>query len=188
MKIQKCNSCKTVFTDKPWIDECPVCRSKNINHNEDGSLFEWHNYGDVNFLEYGGCLVRETNREDCFNVIWLNTEIYDYKGKYKNPMIVARCFVDLSDWLKEGYDEDRNKINKFYDYPSEDYIPKTLHDKMMYCTDLISYYGIDNYEPTMPEETEYGPYSLGITGKCIVGKTIAQRFLKENGVPAKFRR
>ena len=35
MKIQKCNACKAVFHDTPWIDICPVCRSKNINHNED---------------------------------------------------------------------------------------------------------------------------------------------------------
>ena len=28
MKIQKCDSCKTIFHDKPWIDECPVCKSK----------------------------------------------------------------------------------------------------------------------------------------------------------------
>ena len=185
MKIQKCNACKTIFHDKPWIDECPVCRSKNINNNEDNSLFEWHNFGDVNFLEYGGCLVRETDREDCFYVIWLNADVYDYKGKYKAPMIIAKCFVDLSDWLKPE-DSDRKEINKFFGY-KEDYIPTTLHQKMMYCTDLISYYGIENYEPDFPSETGCSHYGF-IWDKIIVGKTITQKFLKENGVPYKWRK
>ena len=183
MKIQKCNACKTLFHDKPWIDECPVCRSKNINHNEDGSLFEWHNYGDINFLEYGGCLVRETDREDCFHVIWLVTSIPDYKGKYKYPMIVARCYVDVSSWIdgKSLYD-----VNIFVGNPVN-YTPQTTEEKMRYAVDLISYYGIQEFEPDFPEETGCSCY--GFTwGKAIVNKTIAQRFLKENGVPVEFRK
>lgn len=186
MKIQKCNACKTEFNNKPWVDTCPVCKSKDINHNEDGSLFEWKNFGDVDFLEYGGCLVRETDREDCFNVIWLATEITDYKGKYKTPMMVAKCYVDLYDWLDKTRNiDERKEVNKFNGYP-EDYIPESLHDKMMYCTDLIGYYGIANYNPEFPSKTECGPY--GFTwDKIIVGKQIAQRFLKENGVPSQWR-
>lgn len=183
MKLQKCNACKTVFHDKPWIDECPVCRSKNINNNEDNSLFEWHNFGDVNFLEYGGCLVRETDREDCFNVIWLATEIPGCKSKYKNPMMVAKCYVDVSSWLDN---KTLHIINTFTGNPS-DFIPKTLEEKMWYAVDLIGYYGIENYEPDFPEETGCGPY--GFTwDKIIIGKTITQNFLKENGVPYKWRK
>ena len=114
MKIQKCNSCKTKFHDKPWIDECPVCRSKNINHNEDGSLFEWHNYGDINFLKYGGCLVRETDYPEHYNVLWLEPEICDYKGKYKKPMMIAKCYVDLSDWLDKTKDIDKRKNLNYF--------------------------------------------------------------------------
>ena len=180
MKIQKCNSCKTIFHDKPWVDECPVCRSKNINHNEDNSLFEWHNFGDINFLEYGGCLVRETEREDCFNVIWLATSIPDYKGKYKKPMIVARCYVDVSSWMdgKSLYD-----VNIFVGNPVS-YTPQTTGEKMQYAVDLIGYYGIQEFEPYFPEETGCSCY--GFTwDKIIVGKTIVQKFLKENCVPYK---
>lgn len=183
MKIQKCNACKTEFNNKPWIDECPVYRSKNINHNEDNSLFEWHNYGDINFIEYGGCLVRETDYEDCFDVIWLSTELPDYKGKYKYPMMVARCFIELNDWLEK---DDREQVNRFAGY-YPDYIPITLDDKMSYCVDLINYYGITEFDPYFPEETECGPY--GFTwDKIIVGKTIAQKFLKDNDVPVKWRK
>lgn len=183
MKIQKCNACKTVFTDKPWIDECPVCRSKNINHNENGSLYEWHNYGDIDFLEYGGCLVRETYREDCFNVIWLATGFPDYNGKYKYPMIVTKCCVDISDWMDN---KTLHAINTFTGNKT-DFIPKTLKDKMQYATDLIANYGIAEFDPYFPEETGCGPY--GFTwDKIIVGKTIVQRFLKENSVPYKWRK
>ena len=183
MKIQKCNACKTEFHDKPWIDVCSVCRSKNINHNEDGSLFEWHNYGDTNFMEEGGCLVKETERENCFEIIWLVTEVEDYKKRYKYPMIVARCYVDISSWLDN---ETLHNVNDYVGNPS-DFIPKTLEDKMRYVTDLIAYYGITEFEPNFPEETGCGPY--GFTwNKIIVGKTIAQRFLKEHDVPAKFRK
>lgn len=183
MKIQKCNACKTEFNNKPWVDTCPVCKSKDINHNEDGSLFEWKNFGDVDFLEYGGCLVRETDREDCFNVIWLATEITDYKGKYKNPMIVAKCYVDLSGWLDN---ETLHSINTFTGDPS-DFVPKTLEEKMQYAVDLIAYYGIAEFEPDFPSET--GCSNYGFTwNRIIVGKTIAQKFLKENDVPYKWRK
>lgn len=184
MKIQKCNACKTEFYDKPWIDECPVCRSKDINHNEDGSLFEWHNYGDINFIEYGGCLVRETDYEDCFDVIWLSTELPDYKVKYKIPMIVVKCFIDLSCWLDN---KTLFEINEFTGSPI-DYIPQTLDEKMSYCVDLINYYGIQEFDPDFPEETGCGCYALGTIDKWIVGKTIAQRFMKECGVPVKYRK
>ena len=181
MKIQKCNSCKTEFHDKPWVDECPVCRSKNINHNEDDSLFEWNNFGDIDFLEHGGCLVRETDREDCFDVIWLATSIPDYKGKYKKPMIVARCYVDVSSWMegKSLYD-----VNIFVGNPVS-YTPQTTGEKMQYAVDLIGYYGIQEFDPDFPEETGCSCY--GFTwGKAIVNKTIVQRFLKENGVPVEW--
>lgn len=183
MKIQKCNACKTVFTDKPWIDECPVCRSKDINHNEDGSLFEWHNFGDINFIEHGGCLVRETDYEDCFHVIFLATEIADYKKRYKHPMIVAKCYVDVSSWLDS---ETLHNVNDYVEN-STDFIPHTLEEKMEYCTDLITYYGIAEFDPEFPEETGCGPYGFE-WDKIIVGKTITQRFLKENGVPYKWRK
>lgn len=183
MKLQKCNACKTIFENTTLVYTCPVCRSKNIDHNEDGHLFEWNNYGDINFIEHGGCLVRETDREDCFHVIWLNAYVYDYKGKYKTPMMVAKCYVDLSGWLDN---ETLHAINTFTGDPS-DFIPKTLEEKMWYAVDLIDYYGIAEFEPDFPSETGCSHY--GFTwDKIIVGKTIAQRFLKENGVPVKWRK
>lgn len=154
--------------------------------SKDNSLFEWQNYGDINFLEYGGCLVRE-DRKNCFEVIWLNTDItdYDYKGKYKKPMMIARCYIDLDCWLRINNDE-KKSFNKCCGY-KEDYVPYSLNEKMFYCTDLIGYYGIQEFEPDFPEETGCGPYGFTYD-KIIVGKTIVQRFLKENGVPVEWRK
>lgn len=185
LKKQKCNSCKAVFVNKSYIDTCPVCKSKNIDHNKDGHLFEWHNYGDINFIEHGGCLVKEDEYKDCFHVLSLTTYIPDYEGKYKNPMIVAKCFIDLSDWSIPE-DEGRKEVNKWAGY-DEDYIPYSLDEKMSYCVDLINYYGIQEFDPDFPKETGCGCYALGNVNQWIVGKTIAQRFMKEYGVPYEFR-
>ena len=38
----------------------------------------WQNYGDVNFIEYGGCLVAEDQHPECFHIMSLTTDIYDY--------------------------------------------------------------------------------------------------------------
>lgn len=147
---------------------------------------EWKNYGDVNFMEYGGCLVKEfPNYPNAFYVMSLTTEVY-CECKYKKPMIVARCFIDLEDWLNPN-DDQRKEVNKNAGY-KEDYIPYTLDEKMSYCVDLINHLGIHEFDPVFPEETGCGPYGLGTLPQWIVGKTIAQRFMKEYGVPYQFRR
>lgn len=142
---------------------------------------EWENYGDVDFMKYGGCLIKKTRHPNCYHVLSLTPDIYDYKGKYKNPMIVALCFVDVAAWK-----EDYPVVNKYSGY-EHDYVPKTEEEQMSYCVDLINYYGIQEFEPDFPEETGCGCYALNYMEKWIVGKTIAQRFMKECRVPYKYR-
>ena len=146
----------------------------------------WINYGDINFIEHGGFLVKEDDYKDCFHVIFLQTHIdYDYKGDYKIPMIVAKCYIDLSCWLEDK--EDREKVNHFVGN-DKDFIPQTLEEKMSYCVDLINYYGIQEFDPDFPKETGCGCYAIGTVKDWIVGKTIVQRFLKEYDVPLRYRR
>lgn len=146
----------------------------------------WVNFGDVNFIEYGGCLVKEDAYPNCFHVLYLTTDIYDYVGKYKVPMIVAKCFIDLSDWLKPE-NKQRKEVNWFFGF-DEDYIPFTLDEKMSYCVDLINHYGIREFNPDLPKETGCGCYALGTIDQWIVSKTVAQKFMKEYGVPLRYRR
>lgn len=144
---------------------------------------EWKNFGDVNFIEYGGCLVKADSHPNCYHVLTLITEIPDYVGKYKKPMIVARCFIDLDCWLDN---QTLFEINQFTG-ASCDYIPKTEEELILYCTDLINYYGIREFDPDFPKETGCGCYALGNINKWIVGKQIAQKFMKECEVPKEFR-
>lgn len=147
-------------------------------------MYKWKNFGDINFMEYGGCLVKEDDYPDCFHILSLTTNIYDYKGKYRKPVIVAKCYIDLSAWLEN---EEIKEVNKFAGY-EEKYKPQTLEEKMSYCEDLIDYYGIQEFDPDFPAETGCGCYAHGTINKWIVGKTIAKRFMKEYGVPYEYRK
>ena len=141
---------------------------------------KWENYGDINFIDYGGCLVKADECQDCFHVLVLETEVY--VGK-EEQVIVANCFIDLSVWIE---DEDTKKqINSFVGY-KEDYIPQTEDEKMSYCVDLIKYYGIHEFDPKFPKETGCGPYALGTVTDWIVDKEVAIRFMKEFDIPEEY--
>lgn len=142
---------------------------------------KWENYGDINFLTYGGCLVKADDYKDCFHVLVLNTDI---DTDEEEKVIVAKCFIDLSDWL-EPEDDGRKKVNSFVGY-EENYIPQTEDEKMSYCVDLINYYGLHNFDPDFPKETGCGCYALGTITDWIVDKEIAIRFMKEYDVPEEF--
>lgn len=70
------------------------------------SKTEWVNMGDINFLAYGGCLVKphfseeelkdHESLENTFDVFYLNTEF----GENGDENFAALCYVDLDDsWL-----------------------------------------------------------------------------------------
>lgn len=149
-------------------------------------MVEWHNYGDVNFMKYGGCLIKEDDHQNCFHVLSLTTEIHNctcYKGN-TTPVIVAKCYVDLDSWMK---DDEIKEFNECYGYEKH-YKPSTLEEKMSYCIDLINWFGIQEFDPDFPEETGCGCYAIGTIDKWIVNKTVARKFMKECGVHYKFRK
>ena len=143
---------------------------------------KWHNYGDVNFLEHGGCLVQEDTYSNCYNVLVLNTNVYD-TSKYEEPVIIAMCYIDLSDWLEE---DKRKEVNDFTGN-NKDYIPNTLKEKMRYCADLINYYGLHEFSPTFPKETGCGTYALGTVEQWVVSREIACDFMKSYDIPEDYR-
>lgn len=141
---------------------------------------KWINCGDFHYLDHGGCLIR--NAPGGYDVISLTTGICDYKGKFKKPCIIAKCYIDFASWLKDS----RKKINSFAGY-DEDYVPLTEDEEMSYCVDLINYFGIQEFDSEFPEETGCGPYAIGTIEHWIVGRQIAKRFLKEHSVPYELR-
>lgn len=55
MDIQICHSCDTAYTNKTWIDICPVCRSENlvrISTLDDEFIVEtWKSFTDIPVVE-----------------------------------------------------------------------------------------------------------------------------------------
>ena len=55
MDMQICTSCETTYTDKTWIDKCPVCRSKDlirISTLDDEAIEEiWKDFTDIPVIE-----------------------------------------------------------------------------------------------------------------------------------------
>lgn len=143
---------------------------------------KWNNYGDVNFLDQGGCLVKKDEYEGCYNVISLMTPVCDYHGKYKKPCIVSRCFVDITDWMSR---KNLQEINSYAGYP-DSFKPKSEEEKEQFAADLIGYYGIGEFDPCFPEVTKCSPYGWNFSD-AIVGKAVAASFLKDCGVPYEWR-
>lgn len=135
-------------------------------------MSQWKNYGDVNFIDYGGCLVKADDYPDCFHVLVLKAD------EYNNEAIVAKCFIDFASWSED--EDTRKQINSFAGY-DEAYIPQTEDEKMSYCVDLINYYGLHEFDPEFPKETGCGPYALGTVADWIVDRDVAIRFMKEYG-------
>ena len=139
---------------------------------------DWENYGDINFMEHGGYLVRRNSKYNIFEVISLTCQIPDIDVPVEDPCIVARCAVcDISDYLK-----DKNilsELNKVFG-SQEGYIPSKEEELCAFATDLISYYGLWEFDPIFPDETGLGPYSLGAQAeKMVVSKETAKKFIQE---------
>lgn len=67
---------------------------------------EWHNYGDINFEAYGGCLVRPSfdketlerypSLANCYDLFYCNTEA----GDNGDQIFAVLCMVDIKDsWI-----------------------------------------------------------------------------------------
>lgn len=118
---------------------------------------EWKNYGDVNFLQYGGCLVKPayndiSRREhpalaSIYDVFYLNTEA----GDSGEDLFAALCSVDISDtWIKKenvleaiGLEETKSKSIK--EIMSED----------VFAKECVEYYGVENFSPAAYHVGEY---------------------------------
>lgn len=122
----------------------------------------WENFGDVNFLEYGGCLVKEhwteeelasiknpENMKHCYDVFYLNAECGE-------DIYAALCCVDLTDeWL------DWNGM--FYTTGQEEKIGMSLKDLMeestispkFWAKEMVEYMGIQNFCPISFKNAQY---------------------------------
>ena len=114
---------------------------------------KWKNLGDINFLAYGGCLVKHhftekeilenDNLKYIFDVFYLNTE-YGDKDNLMN--YAAFCCVDLTDnWIDYdgllsviGEDE---RIGSSLEELLKDISPELL------AKEVVEYEGVSNFSP-----------------------------------------
>lgn len=89
----------------------------------------YRNYGDVNFLTYGGCLVDSDHSDTEFRIIYLRP-YDDEEGLYQ----CAEIIVDINDsWI------DRSQVMKYGGVTEDDF------DPVLFAIDCIEYYGPENF-------------------------------------------
>lgn len=124
----------------------------------------WENFGDINFLTYGGCLVKRhwTDEELAkienpellkytYDVFYLNTEYGD-----DNQNFAALCCIDLTDdfldWNGMLYciGQDERIGMKLQDFLKETNIsPKLL------AKEMVEYMGVDEFSPITFKNPQY---------------------------------
>lgn len=104
----------------------------NESLNEDKSN-DWENYGDINFLTYGGELIRKLDNGS-YQVISLRTPWWGLKdGEY----IIGELTIDPNYIFDNDLEDERSKMKKYSGLDAND----DYSDEAFIC-DLISYYGV----------------------------------------------
>lgn len=119
---------------------------------EDASNNEWENYGDVNFLTYGGTLLKEVAPQE-YEIIRLFTP---WSGTKEGEYILGTCHLNTQD-----YEDSMNKIS---DFTGADY--SGLDKDKWFAVDLVDY---------------YGTYQLGGTDEVLTKDEVIE-VLKDKGV------
>lgn len=93
----------------------------------------YKNYGDVNFLTYGGCLVDSDHSDTEFRIIYLRP-YDDGLPEHDELYQCAEIMVDITDnWI------DKDAVMKFGGMTEENFNP--IH----FAIDCIDYYGAENF-------------------------------------------
>ena len=139
-------------------------------------------FGDYTFfgipplMENGGYLVRH-NGNAAFDVIVCKCSFPNYSGIIQDPCLVAKCTVPEGCLAKR---EIQQEINRKLGY-KKDYIPETKDERMQYATHLTEVYGLWEFNPVFPPETNLGAYCNGIpVARQLTSKPIAERFIRKH--------
>lgn len=127
------------------------------------SKTEWVNMGDINFLAYGGCLVKphfseeelkdHESLENTFDVFYLDTE----SGENGDENFAALCYVDLDDsWLPWADMLKCIGLDKEVGLPVEELVKK--HSPMLLAKELVEYAGVQNFSPEVVKNDTYNRY------------------------------
>lgn len=114
---------------------------------------KWTNYGDVNYLSYGGCLVRQSEQdEDVYQVFYLLTPNDIGESEYipeeeaEDTYIAALCDVDVSDYTAT----EKQRMEILYPSGMEDCVSKEPFEVMspeMWAKEIVEVMGFGNFSP-----------------------------------------
>ena len=89
----------------------------------------YKNYGDYNYLTWGGCLVDSEHSDTCFDIIYLR-QYDDIEGQY----IFCELSVDITDkWI------DKKAVMQYIGMSEDDF------DAIQYAIGCVDYYGPENF-------------------------------------------
>lgn len=131
-------------------DGCFVQELKDEAMKEELVETPWKNFGNANYLAYGGCLVRKHFNEEpevqepVFDVFYLSPNY----GGYNNVNFAVLCCIDLTDsWLPWekifkccGFDEDAK-------LPVAELVKK--YDPMLLAKSMVLYAGFSKFSPSV---------------------------------------
>lgn len=114
----------------------------------------WMNLGDINFLQYGGHLVRKAYAEEQINKYPSLKHYYEViflvpDDDRENMMFAGICNIDLQDYV------DKPEIFSYAGYP--ELIGKSLNEIAesigleRFTADIVSYYGVANLGGESPK-------------------------------------
>ena len=141
---------------------------------------KWENMGDINFVAYGGCLVRphfENPTEEnkyVYDVFYLNPEVGNENQNY-----AALCCIDLTDsWL--DYD------GMLYACGLDEYMGKSfeelvkLIDPTVLAEEMVVFHGVTNFNPSVNKKNEYLQYPSEFEDFIVTDEELNQ-WLKDIG-------
>lgn len=144
---------------------------------------EWQNYGDVNFYEHGGIMVRkDTELSDSYNFFYLE---HDDQG---NKYAFYGTVMDLKDYIGKGYLEEL--LNAFNDRPEPGLLYENVSEMIeknpgACVVELVRNYGCGVFEFSPKNCRWTGEYSMDMNEFKLNDQELVE-FMSEVDIPAEY--
>ena len=116
---------------------------------------KWENLGDIDFLTYGGCLVKPAYDDPelaaSYNVFYMNVDTDE-----EDKVFATLLIVDVDDYINDEKNKmDILKAIGLEDRENDD--PLMIMDNAAWAKEIIEYYGVSNFSPTVLKPNTYYP-------------------------------
>lgn len=158
-------------------------REKAAGKGGIGMENEWQNYGDVNFYEYGGVMVRkDTELSDSYNFFLLEKD--DQGNKYAFYGTV----MDLKDYIGKGYLEEL--LNAFNDRPEPGLLYENVTEMIeknpgACVVELVMNYGCGVFEFSPKNCRWTGEYSMDMNEFKLNDQELV-KFMLDMDIPTQY--